>query len=101
MITTLNGVGGLRSPESISRDNNRDCIGTQFLPLFSSSDNWAFSPFVAREISDVHRRLDFFRHRASCDSTQREANEISSGMVRRLSFSLTLARWDSMVLVLK
>src|SRR5437660_629885 len=55
MITTLNGVGGLRSPESISRDNNRDCIGTQFLPLFSSSDNWAFSQLAPQEFSDLDR----------------------------------------------
>ena len=101
LITTLNGVDGLRSPESISWDNKRDCIGTQLLPLLSSSGNWAFSQFGPREISDAYRHMEFLRHRASCVSTQREANEISSGMVRRSSFFLTCARWASTVLVLK
>ena len=47
----------------------------------------------------MHRGQEFFlRQRASCVSTQREANETNSVMVLRSSFSLTCARWASTVL---
>src|SRR5271165_5559734 len=42
MITTLNGAGGLRPPESIS--GGRYCIGTSILALSSSYGNWALFP---------------------------------------------------------
>src|SRR5271166_6534297 len=98
MITTLNEVGRLWRPESISGERY---IGTQFLPLSSSAGNWVFSEFAPRENSDLHRGQEYFGHRASCVSTQRAANEINSVMVLRSSFSLTRARWASTVLVLK
>ena len=101
MVTTLNGIDGLRSPERSLGITKRDRIGIQLLARLPSSGNWASSQFGHREISDVHRTAKFFHHPITAHPASRipaggKRDQFGHGLEIKLSFDVRTMGFDGL-----